>query len=304
MLEDDRYEDAEEEAPAAAASPHELKAAHALVQPGETKQVHVDDRSEIPSPLKTGTSAASSPVSENEDRPVDLDADYEDDEDWYGDDDFGDNGHSSDWQASATGHAKRAGHKADALAARFECLVALSPGDCGAISHAAGNSLDRTERRAQTARPTGLTRDERATTEHVLDPRTRLLIFKVRRAYFQVLPPSSDCYYLDTSLASLNIGRRLLSRHLVQLPAYLISLKSCGHHSLKSDSSRPSPRTACIWTPKMHSGVGGVHSKQRPSNTCEAVARSAEIVVENCASIEYKRRCSGSSRNSGALAPP
>ncbi|EOD28399.1 hypothetical protein EMIHUDRAFT_64080, partial [Emiliania huxleyi CCMP1516] len=47
------------------------------------------------------------------------------------------------------------------------------------MSQAAGNSLSRTERKAAQPKHTGLTRDERATTEHVLDPRTRLLLFKM-----------------------------------------------------------------------------------------------------------------------------
>lgn len=69
--------------------------------------------------------------------------------------------------------------KADSLASRFDSLISLDPLRSTGMSQIAGNSLNRTEKKFAQAKPTGLTRDERATTEHVLDPRTRLLLFKM-----------------------------------------------------------------------------------------------------------------------------
>ena len=79
--------------------------------------------------------------------------------------------------------------EAQALAGRFESLVSLAPlGSSGSanghasgvsFSQSAGSSLNKIEKKAKEAKPTGLTRDERATVEQVLDPRTRLLLFKL-----------------------------------------------------------------------------------------------------------------------------
>ena len=71
------------------------------------------------------------------------------------------------------------------LAPQFESLVSLGPlgggggGGAPQLSQSAGSSLRSLERKGEKAKPTGLTRDERATVEQVLDPRTRLLLFKL-----------------------------------------------------------------------------------------------------------------------------
>ena len=62
---------------------------------------------------------------------------------------------------------------------RFGSAVRLAP---MTKSHAASNAAEGAERKANRAKNTGLTRDERATTEQVLDPRTRLLLFKLLNA--------------------------------------------------------------------------------------------------------------------------
>ena len=76
--------------------------------------------------------------------------------------------------------------KSSQLSARFDSLVSLAPlSSSTRLSQAASNELGRTERKAATAGPSrggGLSRDSRATTEHVLDPRTRLLLFKLLNA--------------------------------------------------------------------------------------------------------------------------
>jgi hypothetical protein len=78
--------------------------------------------------------------------------------------------------------------EAAAMASQFESLVSLGPLNGGGgggsaapkISQAAGSSLRGIERKAARGKEhTGLTRDERATVEQVLDPRTRLLLFKL-----------------------------------------------------------------------------------------------------------------------------
>ena len=65
------------------------------------------------------------------------------------------------------------------LEQRFEALVSLEQLRSRGLSHAGMNAMSAGERKAEQARHTGLSRDERATTEHVLDPRTRLLLFKL-----------------------------------------------------------------------------------------------------------------------------
>ena len=98
------------------------------------------------------------------------------------DDDEDDDGEDNDtqWQAEAA-----------AMASRFESLVSLAPlgggggsansGSAGPqLSQAAGGQLKTLERKAAAGKQhTGLTRDERATVDQVLDPRTRLLLFKL-----------------------------------------------------------------------------------------------------------------------------
>lgn len=80
--------------------------------------------------------------------------------------------------------------EAAAMATQFESLVSLAPlggGSSGGgggggqkLSQAAGSSLRSIDRKAARGKEhTGLTRDERATVEQVLDPRTRLLLFKL-----------------------------------------------------------------------------------------------------------------------------
>ena len=78
--------------------------------------------------------------------------------------------------------------EASALAGKFESLVSLQPlggggggggGGVTALSQTAGSALSKLERKGAQAKHTGLTRDERATVEQVLDPRTRLLLFKL-----------------------------------------------------------------------------------------------------------------------------
>ncbi|KAL1511249.1 hypothetical protein AB1Y20_006058 [Prymnesium parvum] len=77
--------------------------------------------------------------------------------------------------------------KSDSLSSKFDSLVRLdklSSGVGGGIgegrlSQAAENSLSRTERKIEQAKHQGLTRDERATTDQVLDPRTRMILFKM-----------------------------------------------------------------------------------------------------------------------------
>ena len=72
--------------------------------------------------------------------------------------------------------------EAAALAPQYDSLVSLGPlggGSASKLSQSAGSSLAKLERKAGAAKPTGLTRDERATVEQVLDPRTRLLLFKL-----------------------------------------------------------------------------------------------------------------------------
>ena len=69
--------------------------------------------------------------------------------------------------------------EAAAMGERFGSAVRLAP---TTKSHAASNAAEGAERKANKAKNTGLTRDERATTEQVLDPRTRLLLFKLLNA--------------------------------------------------------------------------------------------------------------------------
>ena len=74
--------------------------------------------------------------------------------------------------------------EAAAMASQFESLVSLAPlgGSCGGqtLTQAAGSSLRSIDRKAAKGKEhTGLTRDERATVDQVLDPRTRLLLFKL-----------------------------------------------------------------------------------------------------------------------------
>lgn len=90
------------------------------------------------------------------------------------------------WRSVQGAHgvgAGGAGSKSDMLAGKFESLVKLEKLSGGArdtgFSQAAGNSLSRTERKLDQAKHTGLTRDERATTDQVLDPRTRMILFKM-----------------------------------------------------------------------------------------------------------------------------
>ena len=76
--------------------------------------------------------------------------------------------------------------KSSQLSTRFDLLVSLTPLSSNTrISQAASNELGRTERKAAAQGPSrggGLPRASRATTEHVLDPRTRLLLFKLLNA--------------------------------------------------------------------------------------------------------------------------
>lgn len=102
-------------------------------------------------------------------------------------------GSEEDWESSWDGAWQRvqADHvvgaarsaKADVLAGKFDSLLKLEKLGGGAnegrLSQAAVNSLHRTERKLDQAKHHGLTRDERATTEQVLDPRTRMILFKM-----------------------------------------------------------------------------------------------------------------------------
>ena len=95
-------------------------------------------------------------------------------------DDDNDDDSSSDWddpeeRADWSGQTS----KSASLAKKFDALVALDPLDARQLSQSASSSLGRSERRAAQHKPTGLSRDERATNEQVLDPRTRLLLFKM-----------------------------------------------------------------------------------------------------------------------------
>ena len=91
---------------------------------------------------------------------------------WYDDDD--------QWADGVDdGNERLTVAKSESLASRFDSLISLQSLRGTSMSQAAGNSLSRTERKAAQPKHTGLTRDERATTEHVLDPRTRLLLFKM-----------------------------------------------------------------------------------------------------------------------------
>ena len=67
------------------------------------------------------------------------------------------------------------------LAARYDTHVSLGPllGTSVRSAAAANKAGQAAEKKAGQAKPTGLTRDERATCEQVLDPRTRLLLFKL-----------------------------------------------------------------------------------------------------------------------------
>jgi RIO kinase 1 len=82
--------------------------------------------------------------------------------------------------------------EACALASKYESLVSLQPlqaagggggggggGGAPSLSQSAGSALSKLERKGAQAKHTGLTRDERATVEQVLDPRTRLILFKL-----------------------------------------------------------------------------------------------------------------------------
>ncbi len=84
-----------------------------------------------------------------------------------------------DWDYTNLRAANGSSSKSAALSQRFESLVSLGPLQIQRVSHAGSNALSAGERRAEQARHSGLSRDERATTEHVLDPRTRLLLFKL-----------------------------------------------------------------------------------------------------------------------------
>mmetsp|Transcript_11101 Transcript_11101/g.28673 ORF Transcript_11101/g.28673 Transcript_11101/m.28673 type:complete len:245 (+) Transcript_11101:10-744(+) len=115
-----------------------------------------------------GAAASAWDAAEGSDGDEDWDEDW--DEAWQ---------HVQDDYAAGAGM----GSKSDALAGKFESLVKLeklsgSARDAG-LSQAAGNSLSRTERKLDQAKHHGLTRDERATTDQVLDPRTRMILFKM-----------------------------------------------------------------------------------------------------------------------------
>ena len=95
-------------------------------------------------------------------------------------DDDNDDSSSSDWDdPEERADWSGAGKNSAALAKKFDALVALDPLDARQLSQSASSSLGRSERRAAQHKPTGLSRDERATNEQVLDPRTRLLLFKM-----------------------------------------------------------------------------------------------------------------------------
>jgi RIO kinase 1 len=108
---------------------------------------------------------------DDEFQPEDDDEDYGSDEGWDG-----------EWdglEGGGVGGARLTVAKSDSLASRFDSLISLEPLRRTGMSQTAGNSLKSTEKKFAQAKPTGLTRDERATTEHVLDPRTRLILFKM-----------------------------------------------------------------------------------------------------------------------------
>jgi RIO kinase 1 len=116
--------------------------------------------------------------------PPDTPDTHYDDEAQYADGDYDDDDYDeSEWAAlEARAYGDSGGvtvSKSAQLAAKFDSLVSLEPLRNTGISQSAGNELGRTERKLQNAKTTGLSRDERATTEQVLDPRTRLLIFKL-----------------------------------------------------------------------------------------------------------------------------
>ena len=102
------------------------------------------------------------------------DGDWDEDEAW-----------DEAWDHLQGDYAVSAGSnsKSDMLAGKFESLVKLEKLGGGVrdsgLSQAAGNSLSRTERKLDQAKHQGLTRDERATTDQVLDPRTRMILFKM-----------------------------------------------------------------------------------------------------------------------------
>jgi len=124
-----------------------------------------------PSPAASGGADAAAAAPE-------ADEPYE-----YADDDYGsDDGWDEAWdemEGGGAGGARLTVAKSEALASRFDSLISLEPLRGTGMSQSAGNSLNRTEKKAAQAKNMGLTRDERATTEHVLDPRTRLLLFKM-----------------------------------------------------------------------------------------------------------------------------
>ena len=81
-------------------------------------------------------------------------------------DDDNDDSSSSDWddpeeRADWSGQTS----KSASLAKKFDALVALDPLDARQLSQSASSSLGRSERRAAQHKPTGLSRDERATNE-------------------------------------------------------------------------------------------------------------------------------------------
>ena len=99
----------------------------------------------------------------------------EDDDEW--DEDWDRLHDDGPMYASGSGSAKAA-----ALASKFDSMIKLEPmsrGGGGALSQSAGKSMAQAERKVEAAKHQGLTRDERATTDQVLDPRTRMILFKL-----------------------------------------------------------------------------------------------------------------------------
>ena len=115
--------------------------------------------------------------------PTEEHEDYTEEHEDYAEEDYEEDDET--WEAEAA-----------ALAGKFESLVSFHPMGAGGsggggssssslstggaqLSQSAGSSLSKLERKGSQAKHTGLTRDERATVDQVLDPRTRLLLFKL-----------------------------------------------------------------------------------------------------------------------------
>ena len=95
-------------------------------------------------------------------------------------DDWEDDTRYDAWDRAQGADTSFAAAKSSMLAHKFESLESLGGAmHTAGFSQAAGNSLSRTERKLEQSKHTGLTRDERATTDQVLDPRTRLILFKM-----------------------------------------------------------------------------------------------------------------------------